>query len=307
MHKWALIMNPKSGKKTFNAQKKYVLNNLNNKEINYEYRITEYSGHAVELAREFTRKGYRKFIVLGGDGTISELVNGIFQSGISDYSEIKIAIIPSGTGNDWARFWKLTRDYKKSLNVFFEGKSRYIDIGKVTLADNDTIKKHYFINSIGFGLDAEVVHLTHRLKKILGSFSFLYTIALLLAVFRHKPTKISIKSDENTFEKEIFTMNIANGCYSGGGIKQTPEALPYDGIFDVMVAKQPTFKDVMTILPRLFNGTILQHRIISSFKGNRIDLEANEHLQIEADGIIVSGQSPISVEIIPAAIQMIIP
>ncbi|MDR0370847.1 MAG: diacylglycerol kinase family lipid kinase [Prevotellaceae bacterium] len=307
--KWALIMNPKSGKKTFRKQKKYLLNHLTKANIVYEYRVTERSGHAVSLVSEFIEKGYKHFLILGGDGTVSEVTNGIFRSGTADFSDMTIALIPSGTGNDWGRFWQLTRNYKKSLQVFFAGKCRNIDIGQVTYTKDNTRQSHFFINSVGFGLDAEVVHLTHRLKRYLGSFSFLYTISLLLAVFSHKPTEINIQTEQVCITKDVFTMNIGNGCYSGGGIKQTPEATPYDGILDVLVAKQPTFKDVVTILPRLFNGTILQHRIIYSFKGKEFNLrfDKNENILVEADGINLEGQAPFNVKVIPSALRMIVP
>ena len=238
---------------------------------------------------------------------MSEVINGIFSANIKDTNSLKFALIPRGTGNDWGRFWGLTRDYKNSIEVFLKGKLQPIDIGKVDYdmeGDNET---HFFINSVGFGLDATVVNITHRLKEIFGSHSFMYTVSLLSAVFTYKPHKVRILYSDKTIQESMFTMNIANGCYSGGGMKQTPYALPYDGLLDVMMAKKPTFFDIIGALRRLFNGKLLEHPVILSFQTESLNVICDDNALIEADGIIVNGLSPYKISIIPNAIQMIVP
>jgi len=304
---WAIIINPKSGKKKFRKQRKYLFQTLKHAGISFDYRITRFAGHASKIARYFVEKDYKNILVLGGDGTISEVINGIFGSNIKNTSSVKIALIPRGTGNDWGRFWGLTSDYKKSVEVFLKGKIQFIDIGKVEFEMEGVKESHFFINSIGLGLDAAVVNLTHRLKEIFGSHSFMYTIALLGAVFTYKPNKVRIFSDEKNISDTMFTMNIANGCYSGGGMKQNPNALPYDGLLDVMIAKKSTFWDIITALFRLFNGKLLEHPVIESFQTKSLLVQSDKAALMEADGIIVNGFSPFNISILPNAIQMIVP
>ena len=110
------------------------------------------------------------------------------------------------------------------MAVFLKGKTQSIDIGKVDYTSESLQQTHYFINSVGLGLDATVVDLAHKLKKVVGSHSFLYTISLLIAVFNYKPNKVNLLYDGNSVDENMFTMSIANGCYSGGGMKQTPKA-----------------------------------------------------------------------------------
>ena len=269
--------------------------------------MTKFANHASKIARYFLQKGYRNIMIMGGDGTMSEVINGIFSAEIPDKSSLKIALIPRGTGNDWARFWGLTTDYKKSIEVFFKGKIQPIDIGKVEYDMEGVKESHYFINSIGLGLDAAVVNLTHRLKEIFGSHSFMYTVALLGAVFTYKAHKIRIFSDERNIKDSMFTMNVANGCYSGGGMKQNPNALPYDGLMDVMMAKKPTLWDIITAILRLFNGKLLEHPVIESFQTKNLLVQSDKAALMEADGIIVNGFSPFNISIMPNAIQMIVP
>ncbi|MFT3753434.1 MAG: diacylglycerol kinase family lipid kinase [Paludibacter sp.] len=304
---WAIIINPKSGKKKFRQQRKYLFLALKHADIQFDYRITKFAGHAIKIARYFAEKGYKNFLILGGDGTMSEVINGIFSADIEDTNSLKFALIPRGTGNDWARFWGLTADYKESIRVFLKRKVQAIDIGKVEYDMEGTKESHFFINSVGLGLDAAVVNLTHRLKEIFGSHSFMYTVALLGAVFTYKAHKVRIFSDEKTIQNSMFTMNIANGCYSGGGMKQNPNALPNDGLLDVMMAKKPTFVDIITALAKIFNGKLLEHRAIESFRTKNLLIQCDKNALMEADGIIVNGASPFRISVIPNAIQMIVP
>lgn len=304
---WAIIINPKSGKKKFREQRKYLFMTLKHAGILFDYKVTKFAGHAIKITKYFAEQQYKNFLILGGDGTMSEVINGIFSANIKDTSSLKFALIPRGTGNDWGRFWGLTRDYKHSIDVFLNGKLQPIDIGKVDYDMEGDKETHFFINSVGFGLDATVVNITHRLKEIFGSHSFMYTISLLSAVFTYEPHKVKILYSDKTIQESMFTMNIANGCYSGGGMKQTPDALPYDGLLDVMMAKKPTFFDIIGALRRLFNGKLLEHPVILSFQTESLNVICDDNALIEADGIIVNGMSPYKISIIPNAIQMIVP
>jgi diacylglycerol kinase (ATP) len=304
---WAIIINLKSGKKKFRQQRKYLFLVLKRAGIQFDYRTTKFEGHAIKIARYFAEKQYKNFLVLGGDGTLSEVINGIFSADIADTSSLRFALIPRGTGNDWARFWGLTRDYKTSIDVFLKGKIQPIDIGKVEYEIEGTKESHFFINSVGLGLDAAVVNLTRRLKEIFGSHSFMYTVALLGAVFTYRAHRVKIYADECNIGGGMFTMNIANGCYSGGGMKQNPHALPYDGLLDVMMAKKPTFFDIIGALMRIFNGKLLEHPVIESFQTKSLLVQCDKKALMEADGIIVNGVSPFKISIIPNAIQMIVP
>lgn len=306
-NRWAIIINPKSGKKKFRKQRKYLFETLKHNGVEFDYRVTRFAGHASKIASAFVEQGYKNIMILGGDGTTSEVINGIFSANIEKTDDLKIALIPRGTGNDWGRFWGLTADYKKSTEIFLKGKTQLIDVGKVEYDMEGKMEVHYFINSIGLGLDAAVVNLTHRLKEVVGSHSFLYSVALLMAVFSYRPHKLKIHSEEKTLSHGMFTMNIANGCYSGGGLKQNPYALPYDGLLDVMIARTPRFTDIVSALLYLFRGKLLEHPVIESFRTRELLIQCDKNALMEADGIIVHGFSPFKVKILPNAIHMIVP
>ncbi len=305
---WLVITNPTAGKRKFQEQSKFVCSELDKAQIPYIFKVTEYSGYAIEIARYYAKRDCENFLILGGDGTVSEVINGIFSAEPENTSKLKIAILPRGTGNDWGRFWNLKKNDKESMKVFFKGKTKLIDIGQINYLDkNQEENTHFFINSVGFGLDAEVADLTHRLKKYVGSFSLLYAIALLLAVFKYKSVKANLKINEQEHPVNLFTMNIANGPFTGGGIKQNPFALPYDGIFDMMVVEKPTFGDILSALPLIFNGKLTKHPVIRTFQTTEIDVQLDKEILVEADGIIVPHAYNCRVSLLSDAIQMIVP
>lgn len=305
---WLVITNPTAGKRKFREQSKYVLSKLEKARIPYIFKVTKYSGHATEIARYYAKRNCLNYLIMGGDGSVNEVINGIFSANPDNTSNIKIAILPRGTGNDWGRFWNLKKNHKESMKVFLNGKKRLIDIGKVDFYDeNNQETEHFFINSIGFGLDAEVVATTHRLKKYVGSFSFLYTISLLIAVFRHKSTPAQLEIDGESINLKLFTMNIANGPYTGGGIKQNPFALPYDGIFDMMMAEKPTVKDIFSAIPLIFNDKLSQLPFIKSLQSKEVIIKTEKPILVETDGVIIPNAHNCKVTILPEAIQMIIP
>lgn len=304
---WGIIINPKSGKKKYRQQRKELFLLLKHHNIHFEYCVTRFAGHASKIAAAYVEAGYRNILILGGDGTISEAINGIFHADIASTRDIKIALIPRGTGNDWGRFWGITRNFKKSSAIFLAGKTKTIDIGKLNYTIEGKEETHYFINSMGIGLDAQVVNITNRLKKIFGSHSILYSIAILLGVFSYRASKSRVITGETTRNSSLYTMNIANGCYSGGGLKQTPDAIPFDGLFDVMMVEKPGILSIITGLACLFRGKLLEHPAIHSYRTGELYIQCSKSIQVEADGIIVDAISPFRVTVLPASIQMIVP
>jgi diacylglycerol kinase (ATP) len=313
---WNIIINPKSGKRTLQKQLDYLFQTLEEKGIGYKKFYTRFAAHATEIAKDIVEDGERNILVVGGDGTFSEVVNGIFLAENVDTSEVKIALLPHGTGNDWGRFWGLTRKHKNAIDVFLKGASRLIDVGEATYHTGKQEKKHYFVNSIGFGLDRKVVHEVHRLKFFVGSYGILYYLALIKIVFTYKSKLVKICIDDDSKgthdkcdcrEEKILTMNIGNGCYSGGGIRQNPTAIPYDGYFDAMYVIKPRFKDIITALPLAFNGKLTKHRIVRTIHSKNISVTSEGYYPFEADGIEVNAIGRIDVRVLPLSLQMVVP
>lgn len=302
-----IIINTKSGKKAYLLQRYYLFDLLKQRGEDYVYRVTQYAGHATELARELAEEqGIRRFLILGGDGTISETINGLMKARIPEGERIQFGIMPRGTGNDYGRFWNLTKDYKKSLDRFFNGTAQPVDIGCVAYKRNGVEHKRYFVNSVGFGIDSKTCLWASILKYYLGSHSFLYAIALVFAVWSHKSKMARLTTDEGlSIEQPLFTMNIGNGPYSGGGIRQNPEADPRDGVFHSMFVLPPTFKQIMKAVPHIFDGKLTELEFIHSYTAKQILLDSPDvddasgqkmnHMVFEADGILCDACGPYTI------------
>lgn len=301
-----IIINPKSGKRAFRAQRIYLWKLLRKRHEPFAYRVTKYAGHAIELARELAEKGYDEILVLGGDGTLSEAVNGIMRSSLTAErkAKIQLGLMPRGTGNDWGRYWNLDKNFKESLRRFFEGEGHPIDIGCVTYWRNHIEHRRYFINSVGFGVDPLCCKKAETLKYYLGSHHVNYLLGLIGAVATHKAQHMILKVDgKEVVNDRLFTMNIGNGPFSGGGIRQNPEADPTDGVFHSMFVRKPTLKQIIRALPKLYNGRLAELPFISPVCGSEIEINCRKHILFEADGILENIIGPCKVTCIHHAMQ----
>ena len=302
-----IIINPKSGKRAFRRQRIYLWKLLRKRREPFVYRVTKYAEHAIELGRELVERGCDEILVLGGDGTLSEVINGIMRADIPEEQRAKISfgIMPRGTGNDWGRFWGLTKDFKKSLDRFFNGEKQPLDVGCITYWRNGIVHHRYFINSVGFGVDSLTCQWATTLKYYIGSHHVNYFFALLAAVCVHKSQKIELIVDGKTIVNDmLFTMNIGNGPFSGGGIKQNPDADPRDGVFHSIFVQTPTFRQVLKAIPRLFDGRLTDLDFVHSFVGKEVEVNTRKHLMFEADGILENVMGPCRITCLHNALAM---
>ena len=305
----AVIINPKSGKKHLKLQRQYLMRQLEEHNISFTSKDTEYKGHATKIARDFVESGYDQILVWGGDGTLSETVNGIITAKIPEEKRknIQLGLIPRGTGNDFGRFWGLTRNYKRSLDIFFSGKPQPLDVGCLTYFSNGEEKHRYFINSIGYGVDPLTCVYADKLKPFIGSHHLNYLFGLIAALFKQKPVPVTLKVDGiECFRAGLFTMNVGNGPYSGGGIRQNPDADPRDGVFNAMFVEKPTLKQLFKALPNLFNGHLTDVPVIHTIKGREIEIKTEQSVIVETDGILMNYEGNGRLNCIHHAINFII-
>ena len=305
---WGVIVNPYSGKRQLAKDWIKIYRLLKKADIRFDEQLTAYPGHATEIAKNMVEHGYKHLLVVGGDGTINEVVNGVYTSNTDYKSEITLALVPYGTGNDWARYWKITRNYRQLARHLFQRKSVSVDIGKMTYVNANNDEEHrFFINGAGMGFDGMVVKITNHIKQFLGGSSWVYSLSVFLALFKLKPYHMRLIADDKTMEQKIITIAIGNTCYSGGGLKQAPEAIPTDGLFHITAIEPLKLTEIPSALRCLFQGKLTDHKRAHSFVTKRFVVETPSKIYAETDGILIDAKSPYTIEIIPQALHMLIP
>lgn len=302
---WALIANKKAGTRSTKNFWKKIDEKFSKVGIVVDYFFTERVGHARELAAQILQKGYTKLAVMGGDGTFSEVIDGLMKSK-EDLSKLNVGIIPFGTGNDWGRYWHLDRNIDKSIKVLATGKVETVDVGKIEYSTADKNITRYFINSYGLGFDAKVLELTNNLQHTFKGASWTYTLALFMTLFKHKSQVMEYEFDgEKTFKGLSYTASMGNGCYTGGGIKQTPEAVPTDGLLDIIVVENLNLSKILKAVKLLFTGRLLEHNSVHLYKAKKIKVKSEKPIISEVDGILQEFTNEIEVELLPKQINFI--
>jgi diacylglycerol kinase (ATP) len=303
---WYIIANPSSGKRKYRHQLKLLRTALRASKQTCKLRFTRHENHAVELTRWAVKQGYKQLIVIGGDGTLNEVINGIFSSNCSSTEDIIIAAIPSGNGNDWVRQWNITN--KTNLTDYFlSGKRIFVDVGRITEKESPEKQQRYFLNAVGLGFDGDVVYRESLLRKWVGAHSWTYIFSVFISIFKLRYKHLCIKTEQEEIKGYFLTSCIGNGCYTGGGLMQTPKANPCDGMFDMMLVPRIRLKTIPSLLSALLKRKIDFHPAVQLIRSDTISINASEPVRCETDGVLLNMNFPIEIKLLPHRIQFLIP
>jgi len=211
---------------------------------------------------------------------------------------------PARQNIDWGRMFGIPSDYEKAIKIIKANKNRLQDAGVVNYFHGNTREKRYFINIAGLGFDAMVAKRTNSQKEKGRNGKMLYIWSLLRTLMTYKHTQTEVIIDGQKTNNPTLSISLGIGKFSGGGMCQTPKALPDDGLFDVTIIKKMSRGDVIKSVRRLYDGSILEHPNIESYKGKDIQVDSSPLIHLEADGESL-GHSPFEFEIIPQSINII--
>ena len=310
-YKWLVVVNPmasvgKSGKDWPVIRQKLV-----DAGIDFDDILTEYPRHAIEIVRNaIVEKGYRKFISVGGDGTNNEVINGIFTQDVVPTNDITMATIPIGTGNDWRRTFNIPLEYDDVIEIIKTGNVFVHDIGKLTYYNDGDPKIRYFLNAAGTGLDEMVCSSTNLMKRQGKGGTIRYLISVVKCLFKYKITHVQVTmDDEMVFDDNILSLSVGNCRYNGGGMMMMPNAIPDDGLLDVTVIRKVSIFKFAANVKNIYDGSFI-HKIkeVQTFRGKKIRIVSipPHSLMVETEGENLNN-SPFDFEILPKAINMIVP
>lgn len=304
MDRWFGIFNPASRGGKSRRKFPEILRALRLEGMHVHAALTAYRGHGTEITRQALKDGYRLFLCVGGDGTMNEVINGIFSQEEVPPRECGVSMLAVGMGKDWIRTVGIPPETDAAIRAVKQGKILWQDVGKVTYFAGRNKQHRFFANVAGIGYDAFVTDIVNAMKEKGRSGTLPYLMALLtcLAKYRHRRVRLTV--DSLRTEADVFSMNVGICRYSGGGMKQVPHAVPDDGLFDVTFIKNVTKLDVLKNVKRLYDGSFIQHPKIETFRGKEITIHARPSIALEIDGENV-GHSPFHFTILPKSLRVV--
>jgi YegS/Rv2252/BmrU family lipid kinase len=302
---WTLILNPHAGGGKGRRDLGHIEKLLKDEGFLYHLIISEYPKHAIKLAKQAVENGARQIIVAGGDGTLNEVVNGIFLQKECLPEQVLIGMIPVGTGNDWIKTFGIPNNYQLAVDKIIEGKTLLQDVGKLTYAEEEKVNTRYFSNMAGFGFDALVAAKANQLKQKGRTGLLVYLQSLLTAFFQYQTRKVSVLVDGEQVEDFIFSVSVGIGKFNGGGMKQAPNAVPNNGIFEVTVIRKIGVWGILSNLIGLYNGNYINDSRVQCFQANELSIESLKPLAGEVDGESL-GNSQFHISILPGKLQVIV-
>jgi YegS/Rv2252/BmrU family lipid kinase len=303
---WLVVLNPQSGQRRAGKLWMRLATQLERCNVCFQVRETQGPGDATRLTRMGWDEGFRHFLAVGGDGTVNEVLNGLNAVVISGATTLPVlAVLPAGTGNDWARVLGLPkhpRALAATLAEALQGKTREQDVGELTFPDG---RVHLFVEEAGAGFDA---HVLQRLSRK-GPRALAYVLALLRSISSYRAPKLTLQPDgasEPLVVPSAFLALGANGQWTGGGMRIAPHAAHDDGWLDFVTVRSLGWFELLRKLPKLFNGRLLEDEAVRWCRASGAKLTLDPPGGVQADGQIV-GVTPVRFGLRPRALQVPLP
>lgn len=304
------MVNPNAGSRKGEKDWPSIEKMLHSRSFSFDHFFTRSREHAIRItASSISSKGYRKVMVVGGDGTLNEVVNGIFAQDRVPAAEMLIGMVPVGTGNDWCRMYGIPSSYEGALQVITEGNTFTQDVGLISFHDENGQHERHFVNVSGMGYDALVARKTNCMKDKGWGGPFTYLLNIFTSLFQYKYANFNIELDgQEVFNGRVLSMNLGICKYNGGGLMQLPFAIPDDGELDVMVIKSTSRFNIIRHVSKLYDGSFVKLPFIKTFRGKTCLIRSQPEgaVFLEADGESL-GHSPLRFSVMPRALTFFIP
>ena len=293
--RYGIIVNPMAGSREMGGIVDYIGNRLSGDKLSSRLFHTEFPGHARDIAEKICGTVDR-IIIVGGDGTINEVVNGIVESG----SRITVGIVPAGSGNDAVKGLNIPEDIRENIAAILGGHTREVDVGKCN--------ERYFLNIMGVGFDAAVGAKMHQLrmkaKKKKGS-SF-YNRALLHSILHYRSVPLKVEVDDQCFTERYFLVSIANGTTFGGEYIIAPMADMSDGYLRAVCISDISKIKFFLNLGKVKRGVKIQLPEVRYVRCTQMKISSVREIPAQVDGEYYSAKI-FDLSILPRRLKILVP
>ncbi len=289
------VLNPQAGNRKAGKIKQQIYELLNQKNIVYDWFYSQYPHHAQKLFDSINPDDYRGIIVIGGDGTLFDVVNAQMQ--LPADKRLPVGIIPVGTGNSVYRDVMGHEDHiHKAVSHILDGKLRSIDVFKVQTAQS----VFYFINILGFGFTTDVTAQAIR-YKFLGKQA--YTLAILLKLIKMKSFPLQMELNGQVYQLTNTFVSVLNTKYAGGDLLMAPHARIDDGLMDVVIVNGVSRWELLKTFPKIYDGSYIQSPYVDYFQTDKIKFSSPHPKQLSPDGELFQ-ELPIEIEVMANALKI---
>lgn len=259
-----------------------IASSLDSHGLQYDMVQSERAGSVERLVSMLLNNGYENIIIAGGDSALNDAVNCLMKAERRIREKVALGVIPNGVMNDFASFWGFSYDnIDHAVESIVQNRIRKIDVGCIRYTNkNAETKSRFFINCINIGLLAGIQKLRQQTRRMLWSRKLSYMMSAVLLLFVKQFFKISYTINYVSEEHSINTLCIGNAC----GYGQTPNAVPYNGLLDIMVVRHSAISEILGGLYLFARGKILNHKRIMPYRSRLVELELPKHIPVSIDG-----------------------
>ena len=293
------VVNPAAGGGKCGRLATAALEKLREAGVEIEVRETRAPGEGISIAREAYAAGYRKFLAVGGDGTSFEIVNGVFPESLKQ-GRIALGFLPLGTGNSFLRDFT-ERGAEYALAAIIAGRRRACDVLKLTHAGGTL----YFINLLSMGFAADVAALVTRRFKWLGELGYLLGVLTGMARLRRRAFPVRLDDDAELDRRRCLFLSFNNSKFTGGKMMIAPLAETSSGKVEYVRWGPIGRLGLVRMLPRLYDGTHLEHRLAEHRAARRVEFELDGPVDVMVDGEVMTVECR-RIEVLPGAMDVMV-
>ena len=309
--KVGVVLNPIAGGGGLKKQWDDVAASLHRHFGAFELRETQAIGDAERLALDFAATGFDLVIAAGGDGTASEVADGLLQAFQESGATAELGVLPCGTGIDFARGLGLPRDIDATLKRIAEAKGRKVDAGRISYVDeHGALASRHFINIASLGLSGAIdraVNADKRKGKVSAQALFFWRTVFEFLRYRFQTVRITV-DDGVPIEARMALVAVANGRFFGGGMMIAPDAALDDGQFDIVILREAGKLGLIRDIRLLYGGRHRNHPAITILRGRKVSVEPAGDGKANGALVDIDGESPGRIpalfEILPQALTL---
>lgn len=295
------VVNPAAGHGRVRRLWPRVAGRLALRGIDVRVHQTTGPNEATRIVRDLLRTGSRDIVVVGGDGTVNEVVNGYFADGAPIAPDAVLSILPLGTGRDLCRTLGI-RSLDAAVEAVIRGTASPIDVVRICYQDGARRSERYFVNVADVGLGAETAAYINRSSKALGGLlAYLVGAIRTMIGFRGREARVVVDGRE-VFDGRVAIVVLANGRYFAGGMFVAPMASLTDGLLEILVLRDAPKRVLLgSILPRVYRGTHVGHPDVMHLQGRVLEVSSRHALPFQVDGE-QPGTTDLRAEVLPGAL-----